>query len=141
MYLDSPSGTFSEDSLNALVENMTSIALKLEKIPETSFTRSMVWIYVSEFEPQMVYHAGRPGGTKLINLQINLVEGNYDDDRKKELISELTQAIAKAAGIAGEKLITISIILRECRAVNWGLGGAPIDVDALKHQGANPPVI
>jgi phenylpyruvate tautomerase PptA (4-oxalocrotonate tautomerase family) len=141
MYLDSPSGTFSPESLHALVEDMTTIALRLEKIPETTFTRSMVWIYVKEFEPQMVFHSGKPGGTKLINLQINLVEGNYDDDRKKELISELTQAIAKAGGIEPDKLITISIMLRELRAVNWGVAGAPLDVDALKHEGPNPPAI
>ncbi|MDP4171817.1 MAG: 2-hydroxymuconate tautomerase [Bacillota bacterium] len=60
-------------------------------------------------------------------IQVQMLEGR-SSDVKRQLISEVTEAVSRTLGNATE---TIRVILQEIPEENWGIGGVPI-VDRKK---------
>ena len=64
IYVNCPENTFSGAAKDALAEELTSLALAIELLPDTPFVRSTVWIYIREYPVAAVYHGGKPAGTR-----------------------------------------------------------------------------
>ncbi len=79
IHVHSPAGTFSDAARDALAEELTVIALESEKLPMTPFVKSTAWIYFHELPPGHVYHGGKPGGTKVVSLEVNSFKGGLDE--------------------------------------------------------------
>ena len=92
-FMEYPRGTFPADSLDVLAEEVTTHAPAFEKFPDTTYVRSNIWIYANEYAPERVYHGGKAGGTKVISLEVNVIEGALDADAKKDFIAFLTDAV------------------------------------------------
>jgi 4-oxalocrotonate tautomerase len=71
----------------------------------------------------------------LINVQ--LIEGVFSDDQKREMIAKLTDTMV---AIEGEALRPVTwVILEEVKSGDWGVGGNGLtaaDVKALQQQPA-----
>ena len=63
IYVNSPEGTFSDSTRDALAEELTVAALESEGLPTTPFVKSTTWIYFRDHPASHVYHGGKPGGT------------------------------------------------------------------------------
>ena len=132
IYINAPKGTFTRAAQNALAEEITNDALHGEKLPTTPFVKSTTWIYVREYDEDMVYHGGKPGGTKVISLEINAFEGGLDASAKSTLMAQVTESIRKHAGITGD-VVPVYIIFRDVPDINWGVFGGPITLSALQN--------
>ena len=135
VFINYPEGTFSEDALAALAEEITTTGLACEKLPDTPYVRSNIWVYAKEYAAERVYHGGNPCGTKVISLEVNVVEGALDADSRKELIARLSNAVGKHAGIPPQERVPVYIVIRDVPPQSWGMFGKPIILESLR----NPP--
>ncbi len=71
----------------------------LEKLADDPFVRSTTWVYAHAYNPAHIYHGGKPGGTNVITVELNALQGGLDAATKGELIKPVTAAVAKAAGV------------------------------------------
>jgi phenylpyruvate tautomerase PptA (4-oxalocrotonate tautomerase family) len=135
IYINYPEGTFPKNAIDSLVDEITSSAPKFEKLPDTPYVRSNIWIYAKEYAADRVYHGGKAGGTKVISFEVNVIEGGLDTEAKKQLIAFLTEAVRKHAGIPPEERVPVFVLIRDVPDQNWGMFGKPVTLDALR----NPP--
>jgi phenylpyruvate tautomerase PptA (4-oxalocrotonate tautomerase family) len=136
IFMSYPTGTFSEGALDALAKEITTTGLECEKLPDTPYVRSNIWFYANEYAADRVYHGGKPGGTKVISLEVNVVEGALDANSRIELIARFTQLVGKHAGIPPQERIPVYIVIRDVPPPSWGMFGKPITLESLR----NPPV-
>lgn len=135
VFINYPEGAFSEDALDALAEEITTTGLECEKLPDTPYVRSNIWVYAKEYPAEKVYHGGKPRGTKVISLEVNVVEGALDADSRIELIARFTKLVGKHAGIPPQERVPVYIVIRDVPPPSWGMFGKPITLQSLR----NPP--
>jgi phenylpyruvate tautomerase PptA (4-oxalocrotonate tautomerase family) len=135
IFINYPEGTFSEHALDALAEEITTTGLECEKLPDTPYVRSNIWVYAKEYPAERVYHGGKPGGTKVISVEVNVVGGALDADSRIELIARFTQIIGRHAGIPPQARVPVYIVIRDVPPQSWGMFGKPITLESLR----NPP--
>ncbi len=141
IYLNCPIESFSAPAKNDLAEELTTIALSVENLPDTPFVRSTVWIYINEYPAANVYHGGVPFGTKVISLEVNTFEGGLDKTAKQLLIEKFTTSIRKNAGIKPDELAPVYIVIREVSESNWGVFGKTITLAELRNPPADAKAI
>lgn len=137
IYVNYAAGTLSLAARDALAEELTDVALECEKLPASPFVKSTTWVYFNEFPSDRIYHGGKPGGTKVISLEVNAFEGGHDETSKQLLVERFTQAIRKYAEISQEALAPVYIVLRDVPTTNWGVFGGTITLDELRNPNPN----
>jgi phenylpyruvate tautomerase PptA (4-oxalocrotonate tautomerase family) len=90
IYINCPENTFSAAAKDALADELTTIALAAEQLPDTPFVRSTVWIYIHEYPAATVYHGGKLAGTRVISLEVNAFAGGHTNASKQVLIYQFT---------------------------------------------------
>ena len=140
IYINYPEGAFTENALDSLADEITAYAPGFEKLPDTPYVRSNIWIYAKEYAAGKVFHGGKAGGTKVISFEVNVIEGGLDAEAKEQFIAFLTDAVRKHAGIPLEERVPVFVLIRDVPAQNWGMFGKPVTLDALRHppSGAVP---
>jgi len=141
IYLNCPVETFSPRAKNELAEELTTIALNVEGLPDTPFVRSTCWIYMNEYPAANVYHRGVSGGTKVISLEVNAFEGGLDIASKQLLIEKFTISIRKHAGLKPDELAPVYIVIRDVPQANWGVFGKTITLADLRNPPADAKAI
>ena len=129
-----PRGAFTPQGLDALAEQISKDGGDLEKLADDPFVRSTTWVYANEYDPARVYHGGKPGGTKVITVELSALQGGFDVATRAELIKRVTDAVAKAAGLHGD-ILPIYVLLHEVPPQSWGFSGKPLSFEQLQ----NPP--
>jgi phenylpyruvate tautomerase PptA (4-oxalocrotonate tautomerase family) len=135
VFINYPEGTFTEGALDALAEEITTAGLECEKLPDTPYVRSNIWVYAREYDAGKVYNGGKPLGTKVVALEVNVVEGALDASSRKEMIARFTSIVGKHAGIPPEERVPVYIAIRDIPPPSWGMFGKPITLEGLR----NPP--
>ncbi|MCF0051691.1 hypothetical protein LXM25_16600 [Dyadobacter sp. LJ53] len=135
IYINCPEGTFGKEAKPLLAQELTDIAIRVERLPDTPYVRSTVWIYLNEYRPDNVFHGGVPGGTKVISVEVNAFSGGLHTAAKGLIIKEFTATIGKHAGVAEGALIPVFIAIRNVHEDDWGTFGKRIQLQDLY----NPP--
>jgi phenylpyruvate tautomerase PptA (4-oxalocrotonate tautomerase family) len=140
IYVNAPAGTFTDAARDALADALTTIGLESEKLPQHPYDRSTCWIYFRDYPPDQVYHGGRPGGTKVISLEVNSFAGLPTPEGKRFLYEHATEAIRRHAGLSSEALVPVYIVVREVETINWGVFGGTITTDDVRtpHPDLSP---
>jgi phenylpyruvate tautomerase PptA (4-oxalocrotonate tautomerase family) len=141
IFMHYPKGTFSQAALISLADEITTIGLDCEKLPNTAFVRSTTWIYANELPPSSVFVGGRPRGiedadTKVISIEVNVFEGGLGDAAMQALIERMTDTVRVHASTAPGQPTPVYILIREVAPTHWGVFGRRITLEALR----NPPV-
>ena len=134
-----PEGTFTPRALDTLAAQISKDGGDLEKLAEDPFVRSTTWVYAHEYDPGKVYHGGKPGGTKVITVELTALQGGFDVATKAELIKRVTGAVAEAAGLEGD-ILPIYVLLHDVPPQSWGFSGKPLTFEQLQSPpaGAKP---
>jgi phenylpyruvate tautomerase PptA (4-oxalocrotonate tautomerase family) len=135
IYINCPEGTFTTKAKELLAEELTSLAIELERLPDTLYVRSTVWIHLNEYPAGNVFHGGKPGGTKVISMEVNAFNGALDTATKGVLIEKFTALIGKHAGTPDGELIPVYIAIRNVHEDDWGIFGKRIRLQDIY----NPP--
>ena len=137
MFLHYPQGAFTRANLETLAQELTQIGLQCERMPETTYGRSNVWIYAREYPTDQVFVGGRTGGTKVITVEVNAFEGGLDDAAKEALIEGFTKSIGRFAGISSGARCPVFVLIRENPASDWGIFGERVTLEKLRHPPAD----
>ena len=129
-----PEGTFTSSALDALAAKVSKDGGDLEKLADDPFVRSTTWVYAHEYDPAKVYHGGKPGGTKVITVELSALQGGFDAATKAVLIKRVTDAVAEAAGLTGD-ILPIYVLIHDVPPQSWGFSGKPLSFEQLQ----NPP--
>lgn len=122
-----PKSTFETPAKNAMLEELTTIALKIEGLPDNDFVRSTAWTYIHEIEVANCFKAGKPYNANGVLVEVNVFKGGLDFDRKGLLIDKFTQIIK---GKISTK-VPIYVLIRENETQDWGILGKRITMDNL----------
>ena len=133
IYVNCPENTFSAAAKDALAEELTTIALATERLPDTPYGRSKVWIYFHDYPAAAVYHGGQTTGTHVISLEVNALQGGHDTASKLALIQQFTEAIRPHVGLRPGDRVPVYILLRDVPEADWGAFGATTTPHEL-HQ-------
>jgi len=136
IYIHSPKDTFDNSAKNAMVEELTTIALQIEGLPSNDFLRSTAWTYIQEYNAENCFKGGKPDNANGISVEVNIFKGGLDFDRKGVLIKEVTQIIQSKISTQ----VPIYVLIRENEAQDWGVFGNRITLNDLFHPpaGAKP---
>ncbi len=160
VFINSPQGTFTPAALDKLAAQISEDGGNLEGLATDDFVRSTIWVYAQEYDPAKVYHGGKPGGTRVITVELTTLQGGLAAPTKALLIKRVTDAVAKAAelesvvdGVAHatglgavadaigkaagveKDILPIYVLLHEAPPQNWGFNGKPLSFELL----TNPP--
>ncbi|MBL3656128.1 tautomerase family protein [Fulvivirga sediminis] len=119
-----------------MVEELTTIALKIEGLPDTDFVRSTAWTYIHEYEAENVFKGGRPQNANGITVEISVFKGGLDFDRKGKLIESFTHVIQKNT----QNRMPIYILIKEFETEDWGVLGKRITLDELFNPTHTKPI-
>lgn len=131
IYVNYPEGTFTQDAINTLALQLTNLGAEAEKIPKTPYLFSTTWVYFRPYPKELVFHGGKSGGTDIVSLEVNALEGGIDYSAKKELYARATEAVAEAIGLAKDKRRPVYIVFRDVPDINWGFFGNIIALNDL----------
>ena len=132
-----PAGLLTDAARDALADDLTAIGLDCEGLAPTPFVRSTAWVYFVEVPPTHVYHGGSPSGRAVITLESRVFEGGLDASAKRSLYERYTVAVRRHAGIPDGEVAPVYVVVREVRPEDWGVFGAPITLDDLRHPPAD----
>jgi phenylpyruvate tautomerase PptA (4-oxalocrotonate tautomerase family) len=139
IHVTAPTGTFTDVARDRLADDLTTISLTHEGLPQTPFVRSTVWIYFHEPEPTRVYHGGRPGGTPVITVEINAFRGGLDAPAKQAIIHDVTVTIVRAAGLPLLAPAPVYVVFRHVDADDWGVFGSTTTLAELRNPDPDAP--
>lgn len=129
-----PVGTFTQQSLDTLAAQISKDGGDLEKLADDPFIRSTTWVFAHEYDSAHVYHGGKPGGTKVVTVELSALQGGFDHSVKAELIKRVTHSVAEAGNMVGDYL-PIYVLIHEIPPQSWGFSGKPLSFEQLQ----NPP--
>ena len=71
----------------------------------------------------------------IVNVQ--LIEGVFDSDQKREMIEKLTETMVE---IEGENMRGVTfVVVDEVKSGDWGIGGQPMTTEAVRAIAAGVP--
>ena len=69
----------------------------------------------------------------IVNVQ--LIEGVFDSDQKREMIEKLTETMVE---IEGENMRGVTfVVVEEVKSGHWGIGGQPMTTEAVLDLAAS----
>ena len=69
-------------------------------------------------------------------VDIELIEGVFDDDQKQRMIRDVTEAMV---GVEGEAMRGVTWVrVQEIASGEWAIGGKPMTVEAVKAAQSEP---
>ena len=70
-------------------------------------------------------------------IQVKLIEGVFSDNQKRDIITELTDAMVK---VEGENMRGVTwVVVEEVKSGDWGIGGQPLTTEDVKALAAGTP--
>lgn len=137
IYLNCPKYAFDQFNKNKLADELTTIALQIEQLPNTPFVRSTCWIFFNEIKANNIYKGGEviSSEDKILSMEVNVFKGGLDTIKKGRLIEEFTTCIRKCLNIPDGKVTTLYVIIRDIKEEDWGVFGSRITL----HDLINPP--
>jgi 4-oxalocrotonate tautomerase len=71
----------------------------------------------------------------IVNVQ--LIEGVFSSDQKREMIEKLTETMVE---IEGENMRGVTfVVIEETKSGDWGIGGQPMTTEAVRAIAAGVP--
>lgn len=70
-------------------------------------------------------------------INVKLIEGVFDSDKKREIVEKLTEAMVS---IEGENMRSVTwCVVEEVASGDWGIGGTPLTTADVKALAAGAP--
>ena len=77
-------------------------------------------------------------GSTMPLIQVNLIEGVFDDSQKRDIVTKLTDTMVE---IEGENMRGVTwVVIDEVKSGQWGIGGNPLTTADVKTLAAGAPV-
>jgi phenylpyruvate tautomerase PptA (4-oxalocrotonate tautomerase family) len=134
-----PEGALSEAAEQELISNLTDILLRNEGAdPQDPAARSIAWVFLHR--PVAVFVAGAPADAPRYRIIASVPQGQFDDERRKAIVREVTDAVLDAeAGAHPRDPLRVWVFPTEVLDGTWG-GGGRINTlaDIVAHVTGDP---
>lgn len=131
-----PTGALEPEARESLLEELATTLLRWEGAPDTEFFRSITWVYAHEVDQAALAVGGRPGGEARFRVDVTIPEGALSDRRKAGLVTDVTAAVLRAAGLEDSEGLRVWTLIREVPDGNWGAAGQVIRFEELRKLAA-----
>jgi phenylpyruvate tautomerase PptA (4-oxalocrotonate tautomerase family) len=118
-----PEGVLSAEAEKQLLSNLTDILLRNEGAdPNNPTVRSIAWIFLHR--PAEVFVGGEPAAEPRYRIVASVPEGQFDDERRKSTVEEITAAVLDAeAGAYERDPMRVWVFTNEVPDGTWGGAG------------------
>jgi phenylpyruvate tautomerase PptA (4-oxalocrotonate tautomerase family) len=127
-------GSFEDQALSRLTDELVTVLLRAERAPDTPFLRDNTLVYLHALEPAELSVGGRGSGEARFRVDLTVFEGAIDKDRKEQLTADVHAAVCAAAGIEpqGSRAFHVWTLIHEIPEGNWAGGGKVIYYQQVK---------
>jgi phenylpyruvate tautomerase PptA (4-oxalocrotonate tautomerase family) len=117
-----PEGALSPDAERGLISRLTDLLLEYEGVdPTIENARHLAWVFVHR---PTVYIAGAVPRSPRYRFVCQVPEGQYNDERRTTVTSEMTRAVADAEnGAWSHPEQRVAVFTLEVPDGTWGGGG------------------
>jgi phenylpyruvate tautomerase PptA (4-oxalocrotonate tautomerase family) len=118
-----PEGALSADAERSLLADLTDILLRNEGAdPADPAARSIAWVFLHR--PVSLYVAGAPAAEPRYRIVASVPEGQFDDERRRSMVKEVTDAVLAAEGGAyAPDPMRVWVFANEVPDGTWGGAG------------------
>lgn len=118
-----PSDALSPEAESELLSKLTDILIRNEGAdPTNPAVRSIAWVFLQR--PADVYVAGEPATAPRYRFVASVPEGQFDDERRRAMVEEVTGAVLDAENGAHDRdPMRVWVFAREIPDGTWGGGG------------------
>jgi phenylpyruvate tautomerase PptA (4-oxalocrotonate tautomerase family) len=118
-----PSDALSPEAESELLSKLTDILIRNEGAdPTNPAVRSIAWVFLHR--PAAVYVAGAAAPAPRYRLIASVPEGQFDDERRRAMVAEVTEAVLDAEDGTHERdPMRVWVFAREVPDGTWGGGG------------------
>jgi phenylpyruvate tautomerase PptA (4-oxalocrotonate tautomerase family) len=118
-----PADALSGEAEAKLLSELTDILLRNEGAdPANPAVRSIAWVFLHR--PETVYVAGEPADAPRYKIVATVPEGQFDDQRRSDMVREVTEAVLDAEGGAHERdPMRVWVFPVELPDGTWGAAG------------------
>jgi phenylpyruvate tautomerase PptA (4-oxalocrotonate tautomerase family) len=127
-------GSFDDEALSRLTDELVTALLRAERAPDTPFMRDNTVVYLHPLEPAAQLVGGRRPGEPRFRADMTVFEGALSKDRKEQLAADVHAAICAAAGIdpSGPRAYHVWTLIHEIPEGNWAGAGQVIYYQQVK---------
>jgi phenylpyruvate tautomerase PptA (4-oxalocrotonate tautomerase family) len=127
-------GSFEDQALSRLTDELVTVLLRAERAPDTPFLRDNTLVYLHALEPAELSVGGRGPGEARFRVDLTVFEGALDKDCKEQLTADVHAAVCAAAGIEpqGSRAFHVWTLIHEIPEGNWAGGGKVIYYQQVK---------
>lgn len=119
-----PQGAFTAEAREELLRSLWTTCLRWEAIPETAATASIAWVYLDERPRPTISVGGESLTQSVYRVHVRVMSGFMDQERIEGMVRDLTDAILKADGTAGDGRPRVFVIVEEVPSGTWGVDGS-----------------
>jgi phenylpyruvate tautomerase PptA (4-oxalocrotonate tautomerase family) len=123
-------GVLSADAKRELPRQLAAVMLKWEGAPDSRYARSIAWVHVHELAADAVHDGDGPTDEPHIILETTVPAGVLSERRRAGLVSEATETIRAAAGLA--RADAIWVLVHEVPEGYWGAAGRIVTLESLR---------
>jgi phenylpyruvate tautomerase PptA (4-oxalocrotonate tautomerase family) len=115
-----PEGALPADAERSLLADLTDILLRNEGADPAA--RSIAWVFLHR--PVSLYVAGEPAAEPRYRTVASVPEGQFDDERRRSMVKEVTDAMLAAEGGAhAPDPMRVWVFASEVPDGTWGGAG------------------
>jgi phenylpyruvate tautomerase PptA (4-oxalocrotonate tautomerase family) len=118
-----PEGALTPEAEQSLLRELTDILLRNEGAdPADPMARSIAWVFLHR--PAAVFVAGDPATEPRYRIIASVPEGQFDDERRRSMVKEVTDAVLAAElGARQPDPMRVWVFATEVPDGTWGGAG------------------
>ncbi|WP_030518334.1 tautomerase family protein [Nocardia sp. NRRL WC-3656] len=129
IHLTAPAGALSGPARDELLRSLPKTLLKWEGAPDTAFFRAQAWCRVEDVAAGGF--AALEDDLPRFRVDVTVPEGGLSPRRKAGLVTDVTEQVLTAAGLADGDAWRVWVLIHEQPEGTWGAGGSIVKFKEL----------
>ncbi|MGW0358136.1 tautomerase family protein [Nocardia nova] len=129
IHLTVPAGALSGPARDELLRSLPTTLLKWEGAPDTAFFRAQAWCRVEDVAAGGF--AALEDDLPRFRVDVTVPEGGLSPRRKAGLVTDVTERVLTAAGLADGDAWRVWVLIHEQPEGTWGAGGSIVKFKEL----------
>jgi phenylpyruvate tautomerase PptA (4-oxalocrotonate tautomerase family) len=116
-------GSLHDEALRTLADDLVTVLLRAEGVPDTAFMRDNTVVYLHAIDPAAQLVGGRQTGEPRFRVDVTAFGGAMSKEGKEQLAADVHAAVCVAADIAPDGSVRLPCVDADSRGARRELGG------------------
>jgi phenylpyruvate tautomerase PptA (4-oxalocrotonate tautomerase family) len=118
-------GSLHDEALRTLADDLVTVLLRAEGVPDTAFMRDNTVVYLHAIDPAAQLVGGRQPGEPRFRVDVTAFGGAMSKEGKEQLAADVHAAVCVAADIepTGRRAYHVWTLIHEVPEGNWAGAG------------------